>query len=415
LLAPYLRFLSAHPGALAFGFMLTFFSAFGQTFFIALFNREIRDLYDLTSGEFGTLYAVANIIGAALIVRAGRQIDHWPLTWFVGSVVVGLTIAAALMASLPPGHIWVLFIAIVLLRLCGQGLMYHTAATAAARTFHAQRGQALSTVSMGFAVGEAVWPITVVQLVSIVGWRLTWAGAAGVLAAVVLPLVVMLAHRCYPSRPVGGALAAAPASDRSRAQVLRDPAFYLLLPAMVAPAFVNTGVFFHQVLISEAKGWTLMTFASAFTTYAVTTMVMMLAGGRIIDRTSAQAVLRFALAPLFLGLLLLGYGDAPIVAHGYMVLAGTTAGLFYGVSTAVWAELYGTTHLGAIRAMTTGLMMVSAALGPPTLGWMIDFGFAVSTIMTVTAGYVLLAIVLIQPALAVHRFNSKTTAPPGEN
>jgi hypothetical protein len=125
-------------------------------------------------------------------------------------------------------------------------------------------------------------------------------------------------------------------------------------------------------------------------------------------------VLRFALAPLFLGLLLLGYGDAPVVAHGYMVLAGTTVGLFYGVSTAVWAELYGTTHLGAIRAMTTGMMMVSAALGPPTLGWMIDFGFAVSSIMTVTAGYVLFAIVLIQPALAVHRSHSKTAAPPGE-
>ncbi|HSJ79459.1 MAG TPA: MFS transporter, partial [Erythrobacter sp.] len=415
-LGPYFRFIAAHPGALAFGFMLTFFSAFGQTFFIALFNREIRELYNLTAGEFGTLYAVANLTGAVLMIRAGRQIDHWPLTRFAGSVVVGLTIAATLMSVLPPEHIWVLFIALLLLRLCGQGLMYHTAVTAAARTFHGQRGQAISLVSMGFAVGEAVWPVTVVALVSAMGWRFTWAGAAVVLAVVVLPSVVGLAHRCYPPQPRGsGGPAPVPVNDRSRTQVLRDPAFYLLLPAMVSPGFVNTGVFFHQVSIAEAKGWTLMAFASAFTTYALTTLVVMLVGGRLIDRTSARAVLRFALIPLLLGLCLLAYGEAPLVAHGYMVLAGATSGLFYGISTPVWAELYGITHLGAIRAMTTGLMMVSAALAPPLLGWMIDLGFAISTMMVAAAAYVLFAIILIQPALAVHRRCSRAAETPDEN
>jgi hypothetical protein len=288
LLAPYLRFLAAHPGALAFGFMLTFFSAFGQTFFIALFNREIRELYGLTSGEFGTLYAVANIIGAALIVRAGRQIDHWPLTWFVGSVVVGLTIAAALMASLPPGHIWVLFIAIVLLRLVRPGAdVPHRCHHGGAHLSRPARPGAVNGVDgvCGRRGGVADHRgATGVDrgMAADLGRRGRRAGGSGPAAG------GRLAHRCYPSRPGGGALAAAPANDRSRAQVLRDPAFYLLLPAMVAPAFVNTGVFFHQVLISEAKGWTLMAFASAFTTYALTTMVMMLVGGRIIDRTSAR-------------------------------------------------------------------------------------------------------------------------------
>lgn len=49
--------------------------------------------------------------------------------------------------------------------------------------------------------------------------------------------------------------------------------------------------------------------------------------------------------------------------------------------------------------MTHSFMMVSAALGPPLMGWMLDFGFAVSTIMLGTAAYVLIAIVLLQPAL----------------
>ena len=408
MLASYLRFLAAHPGALAFGLLLTFFSSFGQTFFIALFNRQIRAVYDLTSGEFGTLYAVATLTGAMLMIRAGRQIDRWPLALFAGAVVVGLSIAAGLMAALPPGQILVLFIAIVLLRLCGQGLMYHTAVTTAARTFHAQRGQAISTVSLGFAAGEALLPVTVVAIVAAIGWRLTWGAAAATLLFFVLPLALWLSRRCYsPHAAAIGGSAPAPLNDRSRAQVLRDPAFYLLLPAMLAPAFVNTGVFFHQVPISEAKGWGLIVFASAFTTYAVSTLVMMLAGGRLVDRLSARTVLRIALVPLLLGLLVLASSDAPWAAHGYMALAGATAGMYHSASTAVWAELYGITHLGAIRAMTTGFMMVSSALAPSLMGWMIDLGFAISTIMGATAGYVLVAIVLIQPALAIERETGK--------
>lgn len=408
MLLSYLRFLASHPGALAFGFLLTFFSAFGQTFFIALFNRQIRGVYDLTSGEFGTLYAAATLTSALLIIRAGRQIDQWPLSLFAASVVAGLAVAAILMAALPPGHIWVLFIAIVLLRLCGQGLMHHTAVTAAARTFHANRGQAISIVSLGFSLGEAVLPVTVVAVVAAVGWRMTWGVVAVTLLVFVLPLAAWLAHRCYGPHaavPVGGA--AAPLNDRSRAQVLRDPVFYMLLPAMLAPAFVNTGVFFHQVPISDAKDWSLLVFASAFTTYAVSALVAMLAGGRLVDSLSATTVLRFALLPLFLGLLVLAASDAPWAAHGYMALAGATTGLYFGASTAVWAELYGVTHLGAIRAMTTGFMMVSTALAPSLMGWMIDFGFAISTIMLATAGYVFFAIILVQPALAMQRAGPK--------
>jgi len=400
----YVRLLVAYPGALAFGILLTFFSSAGQTFFISLFNRQIRGVYDLTSGEFGTLYALATLTGAVLMIHAGRQIDHWPLSWFVAAVVTGLGIAAGLMAVLPPGHVWVLFIAIVLLRLCGQGLMYHTAVTTAARAFHSSRGQAMSIVALGASAGEALLPITIVAMVAAIGWRLTWWAAAAILLVLVLPTAVLLARRYYsPHAAVSDGAAALPVTDRSRGQVLRDPAFWLLLPAMLAPAFVNTGVFFHQVPISEAKHWSLMVFASAFTTYAVSTLVMMLVGGRLVDRFSAKMVLRFALSPLFLALLLLAASDAPWAAHGYMAMAGATAGLYGSASIAVWAELYGLTHLGAIRAMTTGLMMVSSALAPSLMGWMFDFGFEISSVMLAMAAYVLVAIVLVQPALARRR------------
>lgn len=50
---------------------------------------------------------------------------------------------------------------------------------------------------------------------------------------------------------------------------------------------------------------------------------------------SAKAVLRFALAPIFVGLLLLSAGDAPWIVHGYIAMAGATTGLYYGSANAV--------------------------------------------------------------------------------
>ena len=38
------------------GFLLIFFSSFGQTYFISLSAGHIREEYGLTNGGFGTLY-----------------------------------------------------------------------------------------------------------------------------------------------------------------------------------------------------------------------------------------------------------------------------------------------------------------------------------------------------------------------
>ena len=39
-----------------FGFVFTFFSSVGQSFFIGLFNSNIREELNISHGEFGTLY-----------------------------------------------------------------------------------------------------------------------------------------------------------------------------------------------------------------------------------------------------------------------------------------------------------------------------------------------------------------------
>jgi hypothetical protein len=41
-----------------FGFIFTFFSSFGQSFFLGLFNAPIRNELNITHGQFGNIYAL---------------------------------------------------------------------------------------------------------------------------------------------------------------------------------------------------------------------------------------------------------------------------------------------------------------------------------------------------------------------
>ena len=180
---------------------------------------------------------------------------------------------------------------------------------------------------------------------------------------------------------------------------MRDPRFYLLLPALLAPGFINTGVFFHQIALVEGKGWPLSVFAASFAFYAATTIATSLSIGPVIDRIGAVRLLPFYLLPLTTALLVLSLSHDPIGAAGFMALAGVTAGMSAVMVAAVWAELYGTRHLGAIRSMSVSILVLATALSPGLFGWLLDRGGSFDGIAMGSAAGVLAAALLTVPAL----------------
>ena len=61
-------FLSFDPKLLVYGFAILFFASFGQTFFISIYNLEIREFYILTDGEFGLVYALGTLFSSLILV-----------------------------------------------------------------------------------------------------------------------------------------------------------------------------------------------------------------------------------------------------------------------------------------------------------------------------------------------------------
>ncbi|MGO1118322.1 MFS transporter [Rhodovibrionaceae bacterium A322] len=417
----YLSFLLSHSRLLAFGFVLTFFSSFGQTFFISIFSGELRALFDLSHGEFGSIYGMATLTSAGLMLLAGPLIDRVDLRLFSVAVCLLLITACLYMAWIPSGSVLFLYLAILLLRFSGQGLMTHTSATTMVRYFDSTRGRALSLSSLGFAAGEAVFPLLAVTLVATVGWQSTWEQIGLALAMGLIPLALWLLKGQKARHTAFTAALSRPETDTQgkaeertedrlhwrRRDVLRDLRFYLLLPAMLAPGFITTGIFFNQVFIAESRGWDLTLFALGFVVYAASTLVGTLVAGPVVDRLSAQKLFPFTLYPLGLALLILGLFTQPFTLMVFMAISGFGTGLFSVAMGALWPELYGLKHLGAIKSLGMALMVFSTALSPAVMGLAIDAGGGVRLLALGCVGWVAVACLLTPLAL---RYNA--TRPP---
>ncbi|MGB3722606.1 MAG: MFS transporter [Pacificimonas sp.] len=385
-------FIRANARWLGAGFLLTLFSSFGQTFFIGLSGGELRAAFDLTDGEFGLLYMAATLGSAATLPFLGRVLDVMP-GWKVARFVIPTLATACLLLAWAP-HVAVLILALYLLRLFGQGMMSHIALTEIGRWFAAARGRATSLVVPGFQAGEMIFPVTTAIVAASFGWRYIWIGAALLLMLVAFPVITRLLR--VERMPQGDAdTPVSAARDWTRAEVLRDPQFYALLVGVLAPPFIGTTVFFHQDYLVALRGYDPLAFAAAFPLMAATTVSFALVCGQLVDRYGAIRLLPFFLLPLAIASAAVGLLTPIWGVYLFMVLMGVSYGFTSTLLGALWPEVYGTKHLGSIRAAIMAAMVFSTALGPGLTGGLIDAGIPLPTQMLVMSGWCVLAIVTL--------------------
>ena len=172
-----------------FGFVFTFFSCIGQSFFIGLFNSNIREELNITHGEFGAIYGIATLCSSLTLIWVGKKIDDLKLINYSFVVVFFLSFSALFFSFV--NGIAFLAIGIFFLRLSGQGLMAHTASVAVTRFFDQSRGKALSYSWIGMSLGEFLLPLIIVYLLTFIYWRDLWQGFAFIII-LILPIFTYL-------------------------------------------------------------------------------------------------------------------------------------------------------------------------------------------------------------------------------
>ncbi|MEL6257842.1 MAG: MFS transporter [Pseudomonadota bacterium] len=369
-----IKFITENLRWLGAGFLLTFFSGIGQTFFISLSNDAFREKFNLSHGELAGIYSAATLASALILLEFGKIVDRRSVR-FSALVVVGGAALAAFWMSMAWAA-WTLFFGYLGLRLFGQGLMSHVSMTAIGRWFDAYRGRAVSLAILGYPVSEALLPPLAVAGIATFGVPALWAFGGAVVLFVAGPVLFgLLSEERTPQTAASHEVVAEKRSWRRR-EVLREPSFYLLLVGVLCPGFMATCLFFHQLHLVEVKGWSVATFALAFSVFAIAQVGASLLTGGAIDRYSARALLPIYLIPLGLGLILAWAVDGEWAVFVVLALVGVTAGIGSALIGALWPELYGIAFLGEIRALAFAAMVSATAASPVLTGFLIDQGVA---------------------------------------
>ena len=378
-----------------FGFIFTFFSSFGQSFFLGLFNSSIRDALSITHGQFGTIYASATLLSSLVIIWVGKKIDDIDVFKFGTFVTLLLSFSCYFFSKV--SSVTFLFIAIFLMRFSGQGLMSHTATTTISRYFTKSRGRALSIGWFGLSTAEFILPVFVIYLLTFMEWRNIWISISFVILFLPIISYFLIKNIKLDSREID--------SDKNkkksiiknwkRIEVIKDYRFYIVCANMLAMPWIATGIFVYQSFILSSKNWGPYVIAQSFMAYSVLSVITLFIAGFLIDKFSSRKLLIYMNLPFLLSLFLIIVFDNPLISFLFLGLIGISNGLANVLGSATWAEVYGVKHIGSIKALTTALMVFSTAFGTAVFGLLIDNGFSIEEISIISGTYILLALIAL--------------------
>ena len=377
-----------------FGFIFTFFSSFGQSFFLGLFNSSIRDALSITQGQFGSIYASATLLSSFLFIWVGKKIDDINIFKFAFLVTLILSFSCYFFSKI--SSISFLFIAIFFMRFSGQGLMSHTATTTISRYFTKSRGKALSTSWFGLSTAEFILPVLIVYMLTTTSWQNIWIYIS-ILVLIFLPITSFFLIRKldFNSREETNQKELRDIKQWKRIEVLKDYRFYIICLNMLAMPWIATGVFVFQSFITESKEWGVFTIAQSFMVYSNLSVLTLIISGFLIDKFTSRKLLIFMNLPLLLSVLVLIFLDSLYSAYIFLGLIGISNGLANVLGSSTWAEIYGVRFIGSIKALTTSLMVFSTAFGTALFGFLIDIGFHIEQIAMVSFIYISISIILL--------------------
>ena len=379
-----------------FGFIFTFFSSFGQSFFLGLFNSSIRETLSITHGQFGSIYASATLLSSFLLIWVGKKIDDINIFRFALYVTLLLAFSCFFFSKI--SSIVFLFIAVFLMRFSGQGLMSHTATTTISRFFTKSRGKALSIGWFGLSTAEFILPVLIVYLLTLTAWQNIWLSIS-VFIIFFLPFIsfALIKNLNFDSREDVNDqnFVEKEIKNWTRVEVLKDYRFYIVCLNMLAMPWIATGVFVYQSYITESKEWGEFVIAQSFMAYSVLSVITLLGSGFLIDKFTSRKLLIFMNIPLLISMLVLFYLDISISAFIFLGLIGISNGLANVLGSSTWAEIYGVKHIGSIKALTTALMVFSTAFGTALFGLLIDKGFTIEQIAVISFVYIFLSLIAL--------------------
>lgn len=396
----------------------------GQSFFLSLYLEHFSSSLDISLVLLSSLYALATLAAAATLPLIGGLADRLSSRQFLG--LVFFTLSLVFVGVSQVSSVWSLGAALFGLRMLAQGAIGLGTITTVVRWFHRYRGRTLAIASLGFSVGEMLFPSFALLLIARVGWRGSWLVYAALYALVVTPLVMfLLRERDSSHEPLDGDGARSATVEQSagtatnisvaantdvveRSIPLRDAlrmfVFWRVLACVAVAPLVVTGAIFHQIGLFASREWAVSLVPLAFMCFAIAGIVGTYATGLLVERYAPRFALAVAFFTLVIAFAAVWIPLAPLPASLlYGTLLGLASGTMASANAAVWPHYFGTAALGSIKGVVNAIRNGATALGPPIVALLIrpDGSYATS-----------LGVLAAMSALA--GLGLLTATPPGE-
>ena len=264
--------------------------------------------------------------------------------------------------------------------------------------FEKHRARALSSLSLGLALGGIFTPVIAWSLHSY-GWRAT-AFASGVLAILVGWPLARVFHRRPEDRgetvdglPPAAAGARHPEAiaqrEYSALEALRTSAFWLLSLGHGLALLVVYAVSVHAIThMKEGLGYSIARASFVISLVTVGQLGGIVLGWAIGDRFEKRFIAAGCMLAHATGLLMLTYATGPVMLGAFAVLHGVAWGLRGPFMQAIRADYFGRRSIGMILGLSSVIIVMGQIGGPLVAGMLADLtgnyraGFTVLAVLT---------------------------------
>lgn len=401
------RATSAANGRFYYGWLMVgiagvgmFCSGPGQSYTFSVFVEPISRDLNISNTSIATAYAIATLLAAFLLPRAGKLLDRFGprATLLLVSVLLGF---ACMFFGAAANFIW-LAIGFAMLRFMGQGATMLSVSNLVSQWFQERRGFAMSLMGLGFAASMAIYPLIGEALISHFGWRMAWV-LLGLMTWLMMipPLVFVIDKPELIGLSVDGGTIEAE-SDKttlitglSLDKARKETAFYLLCAVWFVVGGLVTVLHFFQVSVLTGQGLDSSLAARLYSISALTMVVTMPFIGKVYDTVKTRYVVAFQMLLISVALVAITQVSDFKIGALYAIIFGLANAFMLTMFGYIWPRYFGRAHLGSIQGVGQMAGITGASIAPLPVGYAIDKFGSASTILQVLAAVSLAVGVLV--------------------
>jgi len=364
----------------------------GQTMGVSVFTENLLKDLDINRNNLSLAYLLGTLVSGLIITKAGKLYDRYGarIMTLIAGVMLGVVLlyltrvdVVAGVLSSEDGFIspeLAIFLLLVIgffgIRFFGQGMITMVSRNMVMKWFDKRRGMANAVLGIFTALGFAIAPKILNQVVERLEWRGAWFALA-ILVGLIFAVFVVIFYRDNPedcgcradgkmkttrkkNRP-----ASLPSKDYTLKEARRTLAFWAFTLGLSLAALYFSGFTFHVVSIFESSGMTKAQGIGVFIPTSIIAVVFQFGGSWLSDFIRLKFLLLILAMGMLLttaGLIVLGEGQTAY----WMVISGNGIvwGLYSVVIGVTWPRFYGLKNLGAISGSSLSFTVIGSALGP---------------------------------------------------